>query len=160
LLALLGAILAIMHPRLAVRAFSILRRIQNGAIINEATNSLGAVRVLWLSPFTAFSLISNRETQLHRDAKGFSPFYDILTTLGEYTNGRLEVPGIGLRFQYNPGTIVGICGKVLAHGVAEVDGDRFCHVQYFHHRVLDLISTGFSTNQAYEGWMRQEDFIQ
>ncbi|KAF8811063.1 hypothetical protein BYT27DRAFT_7052771, partial [Phlegmacium glaucopus] len=82
------------------------------------------------------------ETVLHCDGKGFAPFYDIIATLGHYTNSQLEVPGIGLQFQYNPGTIVGLCGKVLAHSVGEVDsdGDRFCLVQYFHRKVLEFIS--------------------
>ena len=158
-LALLGAVLALIHPQLAVRGFSILRGIQNGEIINDATNSLRQERVLWPSPFNAFSIISNRSTQLHRDGKGFAPFYDVLTTIGEYTEGWFNVPGIGLRFQYNPGTMIGICGKVLAHEVAEVDADRICIVQYFHKKALEVIEESFQRNQAFCGWMKQADFL-
>ena len=93
---------------------------------------------------------------LHRDGKGFSPYYDIITTYGHYTDGRLEVPGIGLRFKYDPRTIVGICGKALAHGVAEVQGDRFCLVQYFHRRILDLLC-GYEVEEQQFHWMRQGD---
>jgi hypothetical protein len=158
-LALLGAVLALIHPQLAVRGFSILRGIQNGEIINVATNSLREERVLWPSPFSAFSILSNRATLLHRDGKGLAPFYDIVTTIGDYVDGRFDVPGIGLRFQYNPGTIIGICGKVLEHGVPEVDGDRFCIVQYFHKKVLEVVAEGFQRNQAFMGWMKQSDFL-
>src|SRR5271168_2301585 len=103
-------------------------RVANETIKNEATNSLDQTRLLWSSPFTAFSIIYNRESEFHRDGKGFAPFYDLITTVGYYTGGRFEVPGIGLRFKYDPGTIMGLCGKVLGHSVAEVDGDRFCVV--------------------------------
>ena len=158
LLALVSAVLAVIHPRVAIQGLSILRGIQSGVISNVATDSLGPVRNLWPSPFTAFSIISNRETDLHRDGKGFSPYYDIITTLGHYSDGRLEVPGIGLRFQYNPGTMVGICGKALAHGVAEVDGNRYCLVQYFHRNVLGLFS-GYTLEEESFHWMKQEDLL-
>ena len=64
-LALLGAVLAIIHPQLAMQAFSILRGIHFRSIQNVATDSLGPIRDFWSCPFTAFSIISNRETQSH-----------------------------------------------------------------------------------------------
>lgn len=158
-LSLMSAVLAVIHPRLAMQGLSILRGIQSGDIWNVATDSLGPVRRLWPSPFTAFSLISNRETELHRDAKGFTPYYDITTTLGHYCDGRFEVPGIGLRFKYNPGTIIGISGKALAHGVAEVEGTRYCLAQYFHRQVLNLLS-GYTLEEQSFHWSRTEDFLQ
>ena len=115
--------------------------------MNAATNSLGPVRVLWPSPFTVLSIISNRMTQLHRDTKGIAPFYDIVTTLGRDSDGVFEVPGIGLRFEF--------CGKVLAHKVAGVEGDKFCVVQYVHKKVLEHILEGLEGNE----WMQQSDLI-
>jgi hypothetical protein len=159
-LSLLGAALALIHPSLAVRALSILRGIRSKAISNAATDTLAEdTAELWPCPFTAFSIISNRETKLHRDGKGFAPYYDITTTLGHYTDGTFEVPAIGLKFKYDPGTMIGICGKALAHRVEEVEGDRFCHVQYFHRKVLDLIS-GYLVNERSDHWMRQQDMEQ
>ena len=157
-LSLLSAVLAIIHPRLALQALSILRGIHSGAIQNVATNSLGPVRELWPSAFNTFSIISNRETDIHRDGKGFTPYYDITTTIGHYADGRFEVPGIGLRFKYNPGTIIGICGKALAHGVADVEGDQYCLVQYFHRKVLGLLC-GYKVEEQSFHWMRQDDIL-
>ena len=159
-LSLLGAVLALIHPQLAAIGLSVLRGFQKNLIHTRTTKNLGPVRLLYPSPSTAFSIISNRETPLHRDGKGYSPYYDIITTLGDYTDGRLEVPGVGLRFKYNPGTIVGICGKVLAHGVGAVNGDRFCHVQYFHRRVLDVIAEKYPVNQWEQEWMTQCELVQ
>src|SRR5277367_4804795 len=91
-----------------------------------------SMRPGWCGPVLSlrYQLFLAGTTELHRDGKGFAPFYDLVTTVGYYTGGRFEVPGIGLRFKYDPGTIMGLCGKVLGHSVAEVDGDRFCLVQY------------------------------
>lgn len=157
-LSILGAVLSVIHPKAAERGIAIMKGIRSGSIENIATKTLGDVRSIWPCPFTAFSVISNRETELHRDGKGFSPFYDIITTIGDYTDGRLEIPGIGLRFRYDPGTIVGLCGKVLSHGVGEVEGDRICVVQYFHRKVLDLMRQDFGLDEDFDGWMKVEDF--
>ena len=157
-LCILGAALSLIHPIAAEQGLAILDGIANGSIHNEATDSLDEARSLWASPFTAFSIISNRETEFHRDGKGFAPFYDLLATVGHYTGGRFEVPGIGLCFKYDPGTMMGICGKVLQHGVPEVDGDRFCVVQYFHRKVLGVVQRDFSERRSVSSWMRLQDF--
>ena len=158
-LCILGAVLSLIHPIAAKRGLAIMDGIAKGTIKNEATNSLDEARSVWSSPFTAISIISNRDTELHRDGKGFAPFYDLVTTVGYYTGGRFEVPGIGLRFKYDPGTIMGLCGKVLGHSVAEVDGDRFCVVQYFHRKVLEGIHSDLSRHRDIRDWMRVQDFI-
>ena len=157
-LAILGAVLSLLHPRAAKQGLAIMEGIAKGTIKNEATNSLDQARLLWSSPFTAFSVISNRETELHRDGKGFGPFYDLITTVGHYTGGRFEVPGIGLCFRYDPGTIMGLCGKVLGHSVAAVDGDRFCLVQFFHRKVLEGIHGDFAIHRGGSDWMQVKDF--
>jgi hypothetical protein len=157
-LCILGAAFSLIHPIAAKRGLEIMEGITNGTVKNQATNSLDQARLLWSSPFTAFSVISNRETELHRDGKGFAPSYDLLATVGNYTGGRFEVPGIGLRFRYDPGTMMGLCGKALEHAVAEVDGDRFCVVQFFHRKVLELLQSDFSGHGQSSCWMRVEDF--
>jgi len=157
-LCILGAVLSTIHPIAAKQGLVIMHGIANGTIQNEATNSLDQARLVWPSPFTALSIISNRETELHRDCKGFAPFYDLITTVGDYMHGRFEVPGIGLRFGYDPGTMIGIYGKVLEHGVAEVDGDRFCVVQFFHRKVLEFVQSDLAVRGEFSGWMRVQDF--
>ena len=95
---------------------------------------------------------------MHRDGKGFAPFYDLIATVGNYTGGRFEVPGIGLRFRYDPGMMVGLCEKALEHGVAEVRGDWFCVVQFFHQKVLEVLRSDFVGSEDGSRWMRVEDF--
>src|SRR5277367_728865 len=120
-----------------------------------------SMRPGWCGPVLSlrYQLFLAGTTELHRDGKGFAPFYDLVTTVGHYTGGQFEVPGIGLRFKYDPGTIMGLCVKVLGRSVAEVDGDRFCVVQYFHRKVLEGIHSDFLRRRDISDWMRVQDFI-
>lgn len=76
------------------------------------------------------SVMVNRATPCHRDVNGRNNWMDLLVTLGEYSLGRLELPGLGIRLVYDPRTVVGILGKVISHGVGEVNGDRTCMAYY------------------------------
>src|SRR5271155_4461223 len=91
-LSLLGAVLALIHPQLAAIGLSVLHGFQKNLIHTTTTKNLGPVRLLYPSLSTAFSIISNRETPLHRDGKGYSPYYDIITTL-------VTIPMDDLRYQ-------------------------------------------------------------
>jgi hypothetical protein len=62
--------------------------------------------------------------------RGWAFGYDLLATFGRYSNGVLDLPSIGLSCAYNPGTITGLMGKVLIHGVKLVNGERFCFAQF------------------------------
>src|SRR5271156_4652712 len=60
-LSLLGAVLALIHPQLAAIGLSVLRGFHQN-LIHTNTKDLGRVRLLYPSPYTAFSIISNLET--------------------------------------------------------------------------------------------------
>jgi hypothetical protein len=155
-LALLGSALWLLHPRLARRGGEVLDRITDGTLEEACVAELHAAGTgpLWPTPFTAISIVSNKETHLHRDGKGIAPFFDLLTTLGQYRNGQLRVPGLGLTFEYDSGTMVALCGKALAHAVPKVEGERICIVQYFHAGPLDTHSNNLNLqDQHYNGWM-------
>lgn len=89
----------------------------------------------WAAPFNAMSIISNRESPIHRDPGSRPAWSDLLLALGEYQDGRLELPGLGLLYRYNPGTIVGFSGCAFAHG-AKCDGDRACIAWYMKDNVM------------------------
>ena len=80
----------------------------------------------WASPFHCMQLIVNRETLNHRDTRGWMFGYDLLTTFGDYNNGVLSLPTIGIECEYNPGTVTALMGKLIIHGVKPVNGERFC----------------------------------
>ena len=80
---------------------------------------------MWNAPFNVMTLMSNWLTPFHRDNGAAPEWYDLLVPLGHYSNGRIEMPGIGCRFGYNPGTVVGITGRILIHGAVCL-GNRVC----------------------------------
>ncbi|EFI28489.1 hypothetical protein CC1G_14021 [Coprinopsis cinerea okayama7 len=105
-LAILGGILSIIHPAMFECGLDVLANLNAGQIKDvQDVDILRKVLESWSSPFTAFSLIINRETPVHKD--GLSPpfSYDLLYTGGFYEDARLEVRGIGLRVRYVPGTV-------------------------------------------------------
>ncbi|KII95853.1 hypothetical protein PLICRDRAFT_170451 [Plicaturopsis crispa FD-325 SS-3] len=130
-IALINAVMAIIHPDLYRAGRDTLIRMRDAP---EAA-SLAAVLDRWTAVFNAVSVISSRETPIHRDNFSRAEWYDLLATVGRYTSAIFEVPSLGLRFDYSSGTIVGISGRVLPHGVSRAIGERLCLAFYMRDNV-------------------------
>ena len=151
--ALMGATLALIHPSLFAAGMNAMAKMAAGLVTCKEPDLVKEVMKLWPLPFNAFSVISNRQTVPHRDVQGMLSNYDLLATFGSYNDGRFEVPAVGLRFVYNPGTLIGISGKILLHGVGAVSGDRICIASYFREKVMERIGThesGYTTREDFE----------
>lgn len=137
-LAVLGAILAVIQPALFLSGIEVLGYLADGGIETLPTDRevLKVVANHWASPFSALSVINNRQTDIHRDLHSPKSCYDLLYTGGAYSNGRFDVPALGLRARYEPGTVVGLLARIFPHGAASVKGTRFCLVQYFKQDML------------------------
>jgi hypothetical protein len=99
----------------------------------------------WPCQTTGIGVIVNRKTPFHRDKGGNPSMYDILVAAGTYKSCLMELPDIDGFLEYNPGTVIALCGKVLRHGVRNWEGgERICYPFYcrdnVHHR-LDLQRT-------------------
>ena len=91
---------------------------------------------LWTTPFSGYGLISNCNTPLHRDNNSQGPWYDCLTTIGDYEiGGRLVLKNLGLELDYASGTMVFLLGKLVRHGVSNINGNRVCIAQYMRDNV-------------------------
>ncbi|KAH8588425.1 hypothetical protein B0O99DRAFT_525033, partial [Bisporella sp. PMI_857] len=66
----------------------------------------------------------NPYTQSHKDTNDVQGGVAGLITLGEYTNGHLCVPELGLKVSYTPGTTALIRGDALSHYVDDYTGQR------------------------------------
>ena len=84
---------------------------------------LQEVLSLWTSPFTTVSVMANRLTPLHCDVNSRHPWFDILVTVGPYSEAHLDLSGIGVELGYESSTVVGLASKVLRHGVEGFDGN-------------------------------------
>jgi hypothetical protein len=95
----------------------------------------------WPSVFSGISVICDRKTLLHRDQGGWPACYDILVAAGAYDEAWLDVPDIGAKFRYTPGTAVAICGKLLRHSVEHsMGGQRLCYAHYMRNNIHNRLS--------------------
>ena len=125
----MAALLRIIHSAQFFQCFGLSKQIAESVPINHRQTVLDLLE-FWASPFHCMQVIVNRETINHRDTRGWALGYDLLATFGNYNNGVLSLPTIGLECLYNPGTVTGLMGKVFIHGVRPVNGERFCFAQF------------------------------
>jgi len=111
----------------------------------------------WPSVFSGISVISNRKTIAHRDQGGWPACFDILLACGDYSDAKFELPDVGGRFLYTPGTVVAVCGKVLRHAVyGWRGGDRVCYAHFMRdnvHNRLGVKRSGWSSLHRYRAAM-------
>jgi len=107
---------------------------------------------LWTSIFNGVQIISNRETPIHRDFQSRPEWYDLLVTVGPYKDTVFELPGIGIRFAYNSGTVIGLSGKVLRHGVTETEGERICLAYYMRENVQRRLGTNLASWNTWDSY--------
>ena len=94
---------------------------------------------VWKLPVHALCIISNRETCLHRDMFGRIDCLDMLIALGEYKDGRMELPGLGLRLLYDPGCLLAFSGRLFRHG-SFCKPNRACIAYYIREKIFDRLS--------------------
>jgi hypothetical protein len=142
---LLSSILRVIHPELFFMGLEAMKKMGLEADPPE-------VLKLWYSLFNGVQIISNRETPVHRDHNSRWEWYDLLTTVGPYKNAILVFPGLGLTFQYNSGTVLGICGRLIRHGVSEAEGERICVAYFMRENVQKRLETSFA------GWSKWDSY--
>ena len=122
----LNALLAIVHPELYAARRWVMQTLREEDKVLDLHKGLEH----WHSVFTAITLITNRESLLHRDPKTNIRWYDLMLTVGDYNKAILELSTFGLRLLYNPGSICFISGKLVRHGVSLTKDTRICYVYY------------------------------
>jgi len=136
--ALLSAIIRVIHPELFEMGMEAMTKIR-------AETDLVEILKLWCSIFNGVQVISNREAPVHRDHIVRWEWYDLLATVGPYQTAIFELPGAGIRFFYDSGTVIGICGRVLRHGVSEANGERICLAYYMRENVQKRLGTKYAS---------------
>jgi len=135
---LVNAILRVVHPELYFMARGAMEKLHEEAELTELLE-------IWASVFNGCQILSNRETPLHRDNNSCWEWYDLLCSIGPYADASFELPGVGLRFPYDTGVIVAICGRILRHGVSVANGDRICIAYYMRENVQRRLSSQLAT---------------
>lgn len=129
--ALIGTVLSLVHPVLYQKQIAVLEAIYGTEFVVGNREWMEELFESWSTPFNAFSLVVNRESIMHRDKGGGPKMLDILATFGHYSGGRLEIPLLGCRLIYNPGTIVVFPGYLMEHGASVTKGERVCIASFF-----------------------------
>ncbi|EIW75351.1 hypothetical protein CONPUDRAFT_66011, partial [Coniophora puteana RWD-64-598 SS2] len=120
---LVSGLLSLIHPQQYSSGRRTLGRCLSNARLHSAVDA-------WPSVFGAMSVMSNRQSILHRDTSGRPSWYDVLASIGNYKGGTVSLPGLGVNLEYAPGTIVALYGKLLRHGVPVCSGNRVCYAFY------------------------------
>ncbi|KAG0692170.1 hypothetical protein DFH29DRAFT_882933 [Suillus ampliporus] len=97
--AIATAALRVMHPEqywAGLRAFGSLGEKAQSKELLKMSETLQ----YWASVFNSLSVISNRQTPNHRDHLSIPECFDILTSVGNYSNARMSMPSLQLEFRY------------------------------------------------------------
>ena len=150
--AFLGAVMAVINPEQFNAGVAMIDTIHNHPQKVEKRQHLAELLRIWTSPLFAVSLMNNRDSPLHRDTGGGYSCMDLLTTVGNYTDGRFQVPSLGYEFWYDSGTVMALAGRIVRHGATSV-GDRLCVSYYVRENVLRELSI------PEPDWIRLQDLI-
>ncbi|KAF8834620.1 hypothetical protein BDN67DRAFT_914598, partial [Paxillus ammoniavirescens] len=135
---LVDALLAAIHPELYRCSSAVCKQL----LANEEIVDLHKLIKAWPTVFTAISVVHNREIAFHCDSKSAPQWYDFFLSVGSYTDTILELPALGIRARYMPGTAALFSGLLLRHGVSAVDqGDCIGYVFYMCPSVFHFTST-------------------
>jgi hypothetical protein len=135
---LLGGVIGVMHPSTFSAGVKCIKAIQSNIECIAKSENLEEVLDVWTSPLIAASVINNRNTPVHRDNGATYCSMDFLTSTGSFTQGVFMVPGLGFRFLFKSGTLIGLLGRIVPHG-ADVSGERLCYAQYLREDVLHAL---------------------
>lgn len=131
----LGAVVSVINPAVYETGLRFIEAIDRDPQLVMKRENLHNLLACWTSPYSSASLMSNRDSPLHRDRSGDFSTMDLLLSVGHYTNGRFHVPSLGYDFMYTSGTVIGVVGRVLQHG-ATASGERVCYAQWNKRNVL------------------------
>lgn len=143
---LLSALLRVIHLEQYLMATSAMDKL-------EERDDLRELIEIWASVFNGCQIISNQETPFHHDNNSQVEWYDILCSIGPYTDAVIELANVGLQFRYRSGVVFALCGRMLRHGVCRAKGDRVCVAYYMRENVQRRLQVKFA------GWSRQQNYL-
>jgi hypothetical protein len=134
---LLGGVTAVIHPTTYTTGVNCVKAIERSSSIVK-TENLGDLLKVWTTPFVAASVISNRDTPLHRDNGATYGSMDVLASVGPFEHAKFMVPSLGYELLFSSGTVIGLLGRVVPHG-AQASGERMCFAQYLRENILSTL---------------------
>ena len=140
-------LLAAIHPELYAARWWVMQTLRE----DDEVLDLHEVLEHWHSIFMAITLITNRESPLHRDPKTNISWYDLTLTIGKYDEVILELSTFGVRLLYNSGSICFISRKLIHHSISSTNGRRICYVYYMRESMHKFYSLSLAR------WVKYKD---
>ncbi|KAG1729756.1 hypothetical protein EDB19DRAFT_1832248 [Suillus lakei] len=140
--------LRVMHPEqywAGLRAFTSLGEKAESKELPKMSETLQ----YWASVFNSLSVICNWQTPNHRDHLSIPECFNILTTVGNYSNARMSMPSLQLEFR-----------RLVIHGVHAVEGDRIAWAWYMRdsvHVYAGVPSCGWARDSILDVWISIPD---
>ncbi|KAG2132111.1 hypothetical protein DEU56DRAFT_757444 [Suillus clintonianus] len=106
-------------------------------------NSLGDIYTclqLWASVFNCASVICNRQCPPHRDPRSAPEGFDLMTSVGNYSDGLMTLSNLGIQLRYDPGAMVACSGHIVRHGVTCI-GDRIVWAWFMRDSLHNFVGT-------------------
>ena len=162
---LLDELFSAISPKLHTTASTVMGRIRLGGLPigskGWSQEQIVQIAGAWPTAASGVSVIANRASVCHVDAKGSKEWYDFLLTAGTYKEYWFRLPDLQLRLKYLPGTVVALNGRILRHKVLEwKGGDRVCYAHWTRPNVLEALSTGLERDsELWPSWVTHSDYI-
>ncbi|KAG2057530.1 hypothetical protein BDR06DRAFT_1036514, partial [Suillus hirtellus] len=121
--------LRVMHPEQYWARLRTLSNLRNIAASKDLPQMLEALQY-WAFVFNTLSIISNWKTPHHQDHMSIAECFNILTTVGNYSNAWMTIPNLQLEFKYNSGCMIAFSGRIVRHGIYDVEGDWIAWAWY------------------------------
>jgi hypothetical protein len=107
----------------------------------------------WNSVYSGISVMANRITPRHRDARGSYPWYDLPLSTSTHRKVDFHLDDIDAWLSYDPRTVVMACRKVLSHSLPKWSGGkRICPAHWMRtevHHWLGVYSPEWSLQGCY-----------
>ena len=131
-----NGITSIVSPSLYSAGLSTITHVRHDSVLSNHHPVVNC----WASVWSGCALIVNHTTPIHRDWGATASSYDLLVSAGTHSHCYLDLPDIGARLRYLPGTGIFISEKVLRHQVDEwLGGERICGAYFMKDAVHDRL---------------------
>ncbi|KIK77330.1 hypothetical protein PAXRUDRAFT_167227, partial [Paxillus rubicundulus Ve08.2h10] len=151
-IAILWATLMVMHPELYASGRETFLKLASSTQDQDMQQIIPEWSTVYsprgLSILTV-SVIVNQATPFHRDLSYHVQWLDMLATIGLDPDLHIKLDNLSVRLAYSPGTLLGLSGKVLQHGVLVLVSDRVCLA--YHMR--DNVQEGVGVHRC--DWVKQ-----
>ncbi|KAL4066039.1 hypothetical protein J3A83DRAFT_4099320, partial [Scleroderma citrinum] len=119
----LSGILSIMHPPLYDVGLKVMKALRQWSAV--ADHAISDVLFKWPTVYTNVSVLANHSAPLHHDPHSHMDWYDLLISIGEYTDCVLDIPTLGLQLEYHASTVVAFFSRLLQYWDNAIAGNRY-----------------------------------